>query len=345
MLNRFIRRTVGVAATLAVCGLLAACGGGDGEVGKNAENSDTIPSPPVVTAGTDNITVVFQMTGLLLAVPPKQAADPMQVIFPKVGAEPHFARFGFGGDSSRVCVKHEEGICYVDLTQWSLGPIGAQGTPVDLENTRFPRGVLNVTRGTGGVHKVNASGNANNIVTHVDFLSGRARPNACRMATWKYKPAGNGQAEDTVSLVNLLYWEIQHPRNQPFTITLSPRAPNTGADTTISLISSDSVFVVLAHVPKGDLDVMPPAIATPAEDEPADSLMHFHEFYKLLSNPADNKPPTQRPLPRNGTAISPRMCPVSITRTSFDKRTNRSRSALGIGGIKTFGCVVGSGEG
>ncbi|HEX5870523.1 MAG TPA: hypothetical protein VFY65_08915, partial [Longimicrobium sp.] len=273
MLNSRMRRAAAVITTFVACGVLAACSGTSEETeGAKDSVSTTIGTRSVDTADVaDNITVVFQMTGLLLAVPPKQAGSPMQVILPEVGAETHYARLGFGGDSSRVCAKYDQGICYVDLAQWSLQPVGGEGTPVDLHNTQFPRGVLNVTRGSGGVHTVNTPGNANNIVTHVDFLSGRARQDACRMARWRYKP--HGKTEDTVSLVNVMYWDIQQPRNQPFTLTFSPKPPNTGSDTTIHLITSDSVFVVLAHVPQTDLDEMPPKTATPSTEPLPASLV------------------------------------------------------------------------
>ncbi|HEX5869559.1 MAG TPA: hypothetical protein VFY65_04025, partial [Longimicrobium sp.] len=74
---------------------------------------------------------------------------------------------------------------------------------------------------------------------------------------------------------------------------------------------------------------------------------HFDDFYKLLRNPANNRPPpaTQRPFPRNGTAIEPRVCPVKISTVVADSLTGDPRANLEKWGIKTFGCVVGSGEG
>jgi hypothetical protein len=344
--NTVTRRTAGLVTSLVACPLMLACGGdGKTEDVKVTPDSSTVATSPdssTVAMSPDSITIVFQLTGLMLAVPPKQVGDPMNVVLPTThGVNQHYARLGFGGGPSPVCVKYHsaEQICYVDLTQWSLDPVGGHLGPQDLRNPAFPRGVVNVSRGAGGGHTVSIPGNAE-VLTHVDFLAGHPREDACRLARWRYTPAGP-PPHDTISLVNRMYWDIPHPRNQPFQLTFRPKSPNTGAPQTVSLMTSDSVYVVLAHVPEEDTIALPPGVATPAPANTQARLDHFRDFYKLLRRPGTHEqyPPDQGPLPDSGKPIEPRMCAVRIS-------TPVSPLApLGRAGIKTYGCVVGSGEG
>lgn len=318
---------------------MIACGGN--ERIEDANPKDSV----VVTTAVDSITVVFQMTGLMLAVPPKQPSDPLNVVMPKtVASNKHFARFGFGGDSTEVCTEYHrpQNICYVDLKEWSVDPIGSHLTPQDLRNPIFPRGVVNVSHGAGGGHTVGIPGNSQ-VFTHVAFRAGHPRADACRLAKWNYTPAGQtpDPDRDTISLVNLMYWDVRHPRNAPFELTFRPRAPNTGSPETVRLITSDSVYVVLAHVPREDLLTLPPRAAMPADPDLPPTLRHFRDFYKLLRHSSTQHPfpPDQGPLPTSGRPIEPRMCPVRMTTSTS------GLAPLGRAGTKTYGCVVASGEG
>jgi hypothetical protein len=333
-----MRCTAGLLTSLAACTLVIGCGG------ESRTEDDVDTDSVIATVGNDSITVVFQMTGLMLAVPPRNSGDPLKVVMPRtVAPNQHFARVGFGGDSTSVCDTYHrpEEICYVDLEKWSLDPVGGHLAPQDLRNPAFPRGVVNVSRGVGGGHTVRINGNGE-VFTQVGFLAGHPRADACRLATWSYTPAGQtpGPA-DTISLVNVMNWDIRHPRNVPFELTFRPRSPNTGNPVTVPLISSDSVYVVLAHVPNEDLAALPPGMVTPADVTTPARLEHVRDLYRLLHHPGTQQPfpPAQGPVPTGGTPIDPRMCPLRMT-------TSTSPLApLGRAGIKTYGCVVGTGEG
>jgi hypothetical protein len=344
VLNRAIRRAVGAVTTLAVCGLLTACGGEGGGGARPAADSASATTNTAGAGAGDSITVVFQLTGLLLAVPPKQAGDSMDVLLPTATHDSaHSARLGFGGDSTAICQEYygNERICYVDLAKWSVAAIGSGGSPTDLSRTRFPAGVVNVTQGAGGIHHPMLPPDAAEVAAHVQFLAGQPIGTPCSLASWRYGPASQtGQPHPnppTLELANVVNWGIRYPRNQPFQLVFTAR-DGSGTTETRTLVTADTVRVVLANVPTGELRHLPPNAAGAATNAP-DSLVHFHDFYKLLRHQGTGQRPEQafRPLPRYVASLEPN-CRVTITSQTLDKR-----AVVAIGGIKTFGCVVGEG--
>lgn len=105
-------------ATIYACFLAGACGGGgDDQIAATATEPDT---------------VVFNMTGLLLVVPPKSGGFALNVLMPYL--DDHAAKLGVGvakvdsarntslcNDKSFPNSPSKQGICYIDLSvcSWS----------------------------------------------------------------------------------------------------------------------------------------------------------------------------------------------------------------------------------
>jgi hypothetical protein len=340
MLNIGMRRSARPVAALIACALITACGGdGAGEVKENEK-----PKTNVVVAD-DSLSVVFQLTGLMLVVPPKVSGGDgrTHVMLPRVGS--HRARLGFGlrYNIPGLCSTFTKRICYVDLENWDVGTIGAGGAPTDPRNTGIPRGAVNVTRASGGDYKANPSRVKPKLRSHITFAAGKAT-DSCSLGRWRHTPvnqAGNPTTEETLNLVNVLAWTIRYPGDS-FTLRFTPKGLSAPViSVPLEGIGYDRMItVVLAHVEQSELKYLPPADSGSVAGS-ATSLKHIHDFYNLLRKSDGTEPtPRHRPVPVFAGSTGPERCRVTIS----TPRDGMLPFIAG-GGIKTYGCVVGSGEG
>lgn len=344
MLNSRMRRAAAGIACL-TCGLATACS--DAGEGRGEERGRLKPSADTrIASATDSITVVFQMTGLLLIVPPTQILPKTHIVFPRVSK--HAALLGFGADSSSLCVNFRGGICYVDLETWTVQPIGAGGAVTNINDIGLPSDVANVSRGAGGEYKVDIPGIQALIRRQVVFETGGIAGTPCALARWTYRPVnalGQPQTAQTLAIPNVLNWVVRYPADRPFKLTFV-QGGGAPVDVPLEAVINDSIFVVLAHVPAVEVDSLPPATPGPASATPPARIEHFHDFYNLLrkSGQVASPPGTHRPLPQLPDTISPRLCPVRVTTLVTDTVTGREQVLTEGGGTKTYGCVVGSAE-
>lgn len=331
-------RTFAAAAWAVTCAALSACGGENGRAEDLAGDSRTAHREPAPTtaAASDSITVVLQLTGLMLVVPPTQDGGTTDVTFPTVTSPTHVAGIAFGADSTRVCERYDRarGICFVNLASWRLDAIAPRGRPTKTP-VAFPAGVEDVSHGSGN-HRVDINAAHDSVSMQVAFLSGAPlREPACRLAKWNYQPVG--QSTKLTPLVNLMRWDIRHPRTPGLVLRFNPTGSGPAETVPLNQMLNDTVRVLLAHVPQSEWDsIIANRPTTPAATT---ELTHFHDYYKLLRHPSTGaKPPveTNRPLPHFSEPTGEGQCPVRITARN-SSRVIVDTSTRGVG---TYACVV-----
>jgi len=333
-----IRRALSPLSSLATCMLVSACGGAD------KPDPSVVTDTAVTQTAVPDLTVLIQMTGLLLIVPPQQNGGETHVIAPTIrpGMGRHVAWIGFGiaqGSSyeSRLCVRyqaaHNAAICYVNLDDWSVRPIGTLGLPGTLDSGNLPNNAVNLTPGSAG-HRVNRSAAKGWIRSELAFVSGRAA-NPCAVGRWSYTPVG-GTAQPR-HLANVLEWVIQQPGNSKFELVFERRSPPHDSVTVTLPSSSGVVALVIAHVPENEIPDLPGGGGTHGDPYPGPGYQatHFHAFYDVMRLP--NPPHDSRRLPVLVGRGSVRRCPVRITGAN-------NKSLTSVTGIRTYGCMVAAAE-
>lgn len=324
---------------IAACGLLVAC---DGDQTKSAENLQATASSDS-NANTDSVTVALQMTGLLLIVPPKSPGDATEVLLPVIpdGMQPHRALLGFGITENasyvgRLCLDDAfgkaakaEGICYVDLDGWMLSELGAGANPRTVTIADFPAGVLNLTHGSGKVHKATVSQVQDLIRSRLTLRAGRpVRP--CSLGDWSYHPVGETAKDHP--LANVVDWEMRLKPGSALQLVFTPKTGGNGETVTLRY-PSNHVSLLVAHVPAGEEKDLPPNIPDPPDPTTApQEVRHFRALYDLIKAPAGN-----RPFPRNMKQTRETPCPVAITTLQAD-------TAVAFNGIRTYGCMLAAAE-
>jgi hypothetical protein len=269
------------------------------------------------------MTLVVQLTGLLLLVPSSQQGEVMNVLLPK-NVPQHHARLVFGvpsgnANAAKVCMLQDRGICHVDLKIWEVQTLGAGGE-APSPGAKLPDGILNVTHLSGGPHKA-AAGQA---LRRVTLGGGWARPDPCRLATWSYTPVG--KPKDTRPLVNVLAWEIKDPDYLELVFT---RANGNEPPVNVPIIAENGrAEILLAHVHDDEVSHLPPNKATTV----GEGSQHFDWYYTLLTpQPAD------RPVPTNPNSLNTPPCPVDVTTIPPFRD---EPDALG-----TYACMIATAEG
>jgi hypothetical protein len=281
--------------------------------------------------------VVFQLTGLIMIVPPKQSGGRTHLLMPP--AHDHIALLGVGYavQDTMLCVGQHAGICYVDLRKWSVDTIGIGGTATDPDHLGIPDEVLNVTRVAGPNYRVHVpAGNGNGALrAHLVFAAGRGLPNPCSRARWTYAPVSTGTTV-TQPLANVASWAIRYKRGEPFVLRFTRHGPAATREVRLDT-SGDAVKLLIAHVPPEDLSELP-LVWPAAAQNPPQKLDHINDYYSMLRHQTLGTPPGGAPVPDYAGEAGP-ICRVSIT--TFDKKFTPEW----LFGIKTYGCVIGSGEG
>jgi hypothetical protein len=343
------RITVGLIVTCALV-LLSACGGD--ETPADEVDINPVVDSSAVRPSTASASVTFQLTGLVLVVPPKTSGDSVRILLPNpTGHGAHAALLGFplSKDAAvfdTLCESDPLGkkakqanICYVNLDVWTLQPFGAGGqpaTPTMQQLSAAARGLMDVTSASGGRHRVHFPHADSVVRSRLVFLAGGPGSKPCRLAPWTFIPAnehGSPTQARTDSLINVLDWEVQ---------VASPAlvfTKRTGESVTIKLPASET-RILLAHVPEAERAHLPPNTVAAITDT-VTVARHFDAYYDVLRAPGTNEhkiPPisARRAIPSRSTGRQA-PCPVEI-------RTSK-KSTPAFASVATYACMPASGEG
>jgi hypothetical protein len=329
-----MRRAFSTLTILAACGILSGCGGAAEEHSQRPEHSTQTPATAAQT------TVVLQMTGALLIVPPTGNAGATNILLPSTRgmANSHIAWFGFGmasGDplGEKLCVAHPEararGICYVDLSLWSVDSIGAGGSPSTPAGVRFPTGLVNLTSESGNSNKVNFAALAGKIRSQIVLLSGQPG-DSCSLGKWTFDD--HDPAQDSLKLVNVLNWEIKQSQDN-LLLRFKSKSDSTNVLNATARAEAGTIALLIAHVPKNERADLPPNVAgTVTHPSGTVRADHFKSMYDLLRVPqnANHRIPTLRRTVRN------RACSVIITNPVARIQKDRR---MAFPGLKTQACM------
>jgi hypothetical protein len=345
-----VRAALGT-AVLSILLPLARCEAGAGRI--DGEVRRLLPGSAAASAATDDsVTVMFQMTGMLLVTPPTQPDQPTQVLLPHVEMEPHSAVLGFGleVDQPDLCTPFQYGTCWVDLDKFRPIGLGTGGFPSDMSRLVLPAGVLSVTDGSGGRYRVDPAGAGAEMRAKVDFFAGLPDDEeTCRLAEWTYAPVdvqGQVQAARAHELVNAMNWKIRYPRTQPLALRFIELASGDTVEAPVRALFADTAQILLANIPTTELEeLLNHHRGMTVSSVLPQTLWHFNEYYDLLREPGTRArvPATHRPLPASPKMLSRGACPLRITRFEADSVAEGYLDPAG--GLKTYACVVGTGGG
>src|SRR5687768_4593557 len=97
----------------------------------NAEGSGASLDARAPSATAAPFTLVVQMTGLLMLVPENRSRRPTHIFMPPTpDLETHYPIIAFRDNGTAWCTARHEGLCLVDMSGWSLDPIGITTTGV-----------------------------------------------------------------------------------------------------------------------------------------------------------------------------------------------------------------------
>lgn len=328
MLHATMRRATAILTLLVACALLSGCDGDES-------------GPVTPTAATaDRVTVLFQMTGLVLLVPPTRNGGPTEVLLPKDTEmpAPHVAWIGFGLESERpdLCVYQEGGYCYVDLDRWSLDPVGANLQPASGTISSFPDSVLDLTHSSGGRKvRLSAEQEKERVRARVTFRAGRVS-GGCSLAKWTHDPYGWLSWPLRVRVANLVDWELWHPRDQPFQLTFRSRTDSRKMEIVPIVPVRDTIALLLVHIPDGEKKDLPPAQAEDPDPRERSDALHYHALYTLLGIEPES---SRRRIPRDPKLVRTKACPVRLTSVARgDSLSDVFR------GIRTYACMPAAAE-
>lgn len=310
--------------------------------------SSACPSPNLIAddpqhvAVADSITTVFQMTGLMLLVPPGPRSTGAYLLMPRDTGTPHLTRFVFGAETAAdACTEYDDGICWVDLESWEIEPISGAGMPTPFGGANLPPGMMNLSTALDGKHHVHVPPDSRRVQAHVKFQTGRVEGDTCVLARWRYQPLGE-DAERPTSLYNVLSWVVRTGPRTPLKIRFIPRPggptlpPNAKAHTATLVVSpSGTTYTLIAHVTQSELEDM--QAQTYRRTEPPAVLSHTRQLYALLGHETTGAPPREPlPLPALEDTTRVRHCQVTITR-----RAPRGHWLFAFdAGLSTYSCVL-----
>jgi hypothetical protein len=335
-----------VGGLVATCVLLAACGGGEERASGAATDTTTTST---ITTATTTSNVIIQMTGLLLIVPPENDEDPVEVYLPRPdGVGVHSALLGFAVPTGttlpeKFCDNDETSadpktICYVNLTDWRLQPFGG-GTLKTTTQIGYPppvhtSGLADVTQLAGGHYKVFRQRALAQSVASITLLAGQLGGTTCRLAQWEVEhvnhQTGNTDSVVSASLSNVVHWEMRGVESAALVFTK-------GSDRVTVPLPDGDVWLLLAHIPEGERQYLPPGGAGTVTPSPT---AHFRPYYNLLGTSAAAgeipQDAAQRSVPEkvNGRTTP---CPLIL----------KSGAQLidGAGSMATYACIPAVGQG
>lgn len=271
----------------------------------------------------DSLTIVIQLTGLLMLVPPSPGqSGPTRVLMPEPDHIRHEAVIGYRSPAGHTCPGHPvDQFCFVRMEGWELDPLPGRAQPVNL-----PRSIMNLTRNSGGirVHRDLLGSNAPRDSLRSRFtLGGGDVSGACPMGQWTFDPVG-AQQRDTISLANVVEWTT--PDIPQDSIVLVRRRFSGGSAQKLVTLYPDEgrIELLIAHVPPGALikfqrllsrvarssgrtpvAKLAPAIG-PAAAADDTRIYHFGSYYRLFDRAQDRR------LPSYDRIVDSDGCPLSI---------------------------------
>lgn len=323
------------------------------------------PQPPSreVRGTSVPLTLVVQMTGLLMLVPENKSGKPTHIFAPPPPDEiEHTSFIVFRDDGTAACAGRGEGLCGVSMEGWYLEPIGATG---GSGTARIPFNAVNYSRGAGGV-KLNLARARDTARAWVTLNGGSATPSPCGLATWMFDDYGPS-APDWVPIANVLEWTIPNLRDS--VVLIRRKIKNPEEVDTLATLRPDSAgrvellfanitgtegrnvftaeffsqLVTAAFAPGQRVQreeqahahaAAPATHGIAALNEATEEVeTHVRAYYRFLrADPSRHRFP-RSPIPTDS------VCPITILGLEdWDGSTTVQR------GIKTFGCVVGSGD-
>jgi hypothetical protein len=356
----YLRKRVTLAGCAVVlsCSLLSAGGNPRGN-----------PKQHTVATQSEPVTMVIQMTGLMLLVPPKQANGLTHVLMPNMPPSPgtpdHLTFIGFKGDSTGHCMEydHDRRICYVDMKGWALDSIGkAAGSSTGAGTAAH--GPLNLSRHTN--RKINLAQVRDSLASQVTFARGQPT-DSCGVAWWTYNPIGQ-DPPTKFEVINVLEWQIPNmPADSFVLVRRQIQAPYT-RDTIATLHTSDTVnneieLLIMNVLPEDTVGLVrrsrapQPRVgesfgqAPTAGVQPATPIhtadRHFRALYRLVGVPE-----TMQRLPRRPVRIR-EACPITILNLFDQYAVDREDKYMGqdegdskvqYRGARTLSCIMASAE-
>lgn len=315
-----------------------------------------------------SLTVVIQMTGLILLAPDRPSGGgPTHLLLPREAS--HYAWMSFTADSMESrsrCAYYRAGFCWVKLDRSSI-EVGAGGQPVPTA-AGIPASALNLTAGKGKPVHRDRFGQApgNDVRARVSLLSGEST-RTCSLADWNYDDVDLEHGQDIVPLANMVEWTIRGIRQDHLPMVLKPLNPGAGDQDRIlpplraRVGNTAQIFITHQPLPEttrltnGFMNLesgrSAQAADSSAREDPytaarsnrageprdiarhsmrtdPDTATHFRAYYDLIGANA-----AERPLPHTPKR-RPEVC-------SFTVRTLRGIVDLG-GGLDTLTCMVAS---
>jgi hypothetical protein len=349
--------TAAACIALLACTAISACRDGGGEQPKGVRAGDSAASTPPDTDVSDPSIAASRvrigLTGLILMMPPPNAAGATQLFMPRAGG--HVAYVAFHGANSPDCNAYNPafGICFVSLEGVRIEPFGRPGNSAG--RPAIPQGVANVFHGS--TIRADTNGINGRIRARASLLSGRA-VNPCHLAEWSFAPLGPARQE----LTSVLTWEIpDHPDNTPKLVlapvngTLPPRR-----EFTLTRRPGGPVELLILHLPTYEFELLRRATRGPGTNLPpvfnsgtveTEASAHFEATYTMINAPTTARPKPTQPLP-NGN-----VCPIDVLELKdavYPTSRLRDRERLQLdpqlvptvnAGIRTYSCVMTSADG
>jgi hypothetical protein len=265
----------------------------------------------------DSLTVVIQLTGLLMLVPPRPGqAGPTHVLMPEPDHQ-HVSILGFrdADGSAQHCESgFPGGFCFVRMEGYALDLLpGIAPQPVTL-----PREIMNLSSVSGDrpVHRDLFGSNPprDSLRTRIT-LGGGGVTETCALGYWQFNPVGPMQP-DTITMANVARWVIP---NVPRAGIRLERRPLRGGSAQLlaTLPPDDTIEILIAHIPRrewgrftrelrnlvtvrtaGAKTGMNKVAAFTAAASSISSAAHFMSYYRLLDRALDRRLPWN-PKPRS----------------------------------------------
>jgi hypothetical protein len=348
-----MRLTALACVALLACAWVSACGGDGGESETVVEDTTTaaVNAPP---APANTVRVRVGLTGLILLMPPSNAAGATQLFMPRAGG--HVAYLAFEGPNTAACNRYNPdfGICFVSLDGVRLEPIGRAGHSAGRPGV--PTGAVNVFHGS--TTRADTTGINSRIRARASLLSGRAT-SPCHLAEWTFPPLGPSQ-----ELTSVLTWDVPDHQGNDLTLVLEPVNGTSPArrQFTLAPTGGGPIELLILHLPTREFELLrratrgPGANAPPDFDRPiaeTEASSHFEAVYTMINAPANPRPKPVLPIP-NGNVCEIEVLGLGSAVYPTSRLSLRERQRLEIdpqlvpainAGVRTYSCVMTSADG
>ena len=332
-----VQRAVTACSCIVVSAAAAGCGG-TASAAEQTVNTARAQDSTVITAQPEPFSLVVQMTGLLLLVPPKQPNGNTEVFMPTVANHDAVIGFKVSSDPGYCDVPYNNAlkICYVKMNGWSLSVVqtGASGGVL-------PKGAVNLTRFGG--RPINVADARTRSRAEVTLLPGIVT-DTCSLASWTFNPVGN-EGPERLSFINVMEWVVPRvtPENLSLVLTskdnsaeprpLGPLVPNDQNELELLIMHLPPVeWKKITGAPLHPSEPIAPADVTP--NISGEMTTHFNAFYHTI----DPLHFSLRPIPQRPRKLRD-VCPITILGLETSSRNEGEQR-----GTKTLSCVMASAE-